>query len=603
MTRPGNDPLNTMRLSHAILALLICVLTGPASAQRDTPANNSGASIDPTYWPNDVFVIPYQWSSRTDPTTADKVILYLSRDRGANWSEVTRASPDVSSFVYHAAGDGELWFAVRTLDKSGRLWPSGGYAPELSVIVDTTIPAIGPITSSLDTAGRLRVRCEIRDANLDPAKVQLFARRSGDLQRIPVPLTTDGASTPGVVRAVAAWQAPAGADELVLELAAKDRAGNPAKASTHVRATPVVASGPTASGHWARQRSAAQQFSHRPISNQPIVGQQRATMFAPPTLTGQSGPQDPFLAAPPLELPNAGRWVSNPTPNPAPPQTSNNQQAWPADATAAVPFRASDPHAWSSVTTSSPDRVARPLGPSLDRSPYHSASASRGAIDSSGFSSGGPRATGGELLFVNGPRFALDYDLQSTGAWGVSKVEVWGTTDGGQTWRNYAEDSDNRSPVNISTPGPGRYGFRILVHGVGSLPPEAPKPGDRPEVEVEVDTQKPAAQITSVGQGDGYLGDHLIIGWRADDASLEARPISLFYSGSAAGPWVPIASNLENSGRYEWRLQRHLPTALLIRMEARDRAGNVTVLTTPRPVALNLAQPAATFRSARPIGG
>ncbi|MEM8864220.1 MAG: hypothetical protein AAGF31_01585 [Planctomycetota bacterium] len=571
--------------------------------QANRPAANPGP--EPVYWQQDVFVIPYQWSARNDAANATAVILYLSTDRGTNWAEVTRGKPEIQSFRYQAARDGEYWFAVRTIDQRGQMWPAGALEAELSVVVDTQIPKVTQLSGTLDSSGRLQVVCEATDANLDPASFELAVRstmpatQNGQgfgLQAAPeewirLPVTTSAAATPGVTRATATWQAPAGVKEVSLRLSVEDLAKNPAWASQKVFASPTPAA-PTA-----------------------------APMAAPPAsafgLAQQTGPRDPFLAAPALELPSAGQWQSGPEPPAVATAPESTGIPWPTDATAATPFRASDPEAWASRPTPAPIRHARPsFDRSLDRSPYHQASASRGTrrrqasstvVTSPHNDSFASDAPDDNLLFVNEERFALDYDLESTGNWGVSKVEVWGTADGGQTWRVFAQDSDNRSPVNITTPGEGRYGFRILVQGVGSLPVEPPAPGDRPEIQVEVDLQPPAAQFVSAGQGSGYLGDHLVIAWQAGDDYLLPRPVTLRYSDRPTGPWAVIASDLETGaagspGRYDWRLQRHLPSQVYLRMEVRDRAGNVTTVDTSQPVSIDFSQPAARLRAARPLG-
>ncbi len=144
------------------------------------------------------------------------------------------------------------------------------------------------------------------------------------------------------------------------------------------------------------------------------------------------------------------------------------------------------------------------------------------------------------------------------------------------------------------------------MQSVGGLDRRPPAPGDRPDVFVEVDRSKPIASLTGVNQPDGYFADHLIFSWQASDANLQERPVSLLYAARPSGPWQPIASNLENSGldnggRYSWRLQRHLPNPLYVRLEVRDRAGNIGVDQTPTPVAIRLAESSGQIRDARPL--
>jgi hypothetical protein len=205
-------------------------------------------------------------------------------------------------------------------------------------------------------------------------------------------------------------------------------------------------------------------------------------------------------------------------------------------------------------------------------------------------------------MMVSLRTFDLDYDLDEVGQWGVSRVELWGTRDGGRTWRQFAFDDDNRSPIRVTVEGEGIYGFRIIAQSPGGPATSQPQPGDVPELWVGVDLEKPFAELLSVEQGGGNQSDHLILRWRAEDMNFDRRPISLYYSSRAGGPWTAIATGLENTGQYSWRLERHLPAQFYIRLEARDLAGNLAAFQTSQPVALNQAQPAARLQGVRPAG-
>ncbi|MGL4511736.1 MAG: hypothetical protein ACRCT8_01485 [Lacipirellulaceae bacterium] len=203
---------------------------------------------------------------------------------------------------------------------------------------------------------------------------------------------------------------------------------------------------------------------------------------------------------------------------------------------------------------------------------------------------------------VNSTEFELDYELTQTGRWGVASVELWGTEDGGATWRRFAIDSDRQSPIHVTVPGEGNYGFRVLVESVGGLEAERPRGGDKPEVQVRVDLAAPRVTLARVEQGQGYFADQLRIDWRVEEEHATRAPIDLYYSNRASGPWLPVATALDDSGSHTWRLQRHLPQRLYLRLEARDAAGNVGSATTPEPITLELAQAAANLSGVRPVG-
>jgi hypothetical protein len=185
---------------------------------------------------------------------------------------------------------------------------------------------------------------------------------------------------------------------------------------------------------------------------------------------------------------------------------------------------------------------------------------------------------------VGSRTFALEYDLEDAGQWGVSKVELWGTRDDGRSWRSFARDDDHRSPLVVTVDDEGVYGFRIVVDGSGGVAAIPPRPGDVPDLWVAVDLHRPSIELTAIERGEGNQSDHLILHWDAVDDNLESRPIALFYSSRPTGPWSAIATSLQNTGEYAWRVDRHVPGRFYLRAEARDIAGNLAAYQTREPI-------------------
>jgi hypothetical protein len=202
---------------------------------------------------------------------------------------------------------------------------------------------------------------------------------------------------------------------------------------------------------------------------------------------------------------------------------------------------------------------------------------------------------------VGSRTFALEYDLDDAARWGITKVELWGTRDGGQTWHRFARDEDHRSPLTVTVDEEGLYGFRIVVEDAGAAA-QSPNPGDEPELWVAVDLHRPVIELTAIERGVGNLSDHLILRWQAADDNLDPRPIALFYSSRPAGPWSAIATNLEDTGEYAWRVQRHVPERFFLRVEARDTAGNLAAFQTREPIEVSPSDPTARLRGADSTG-
>ena len=186
---------------------------------------------------------------------------------------------------------------------------------------------------------------------------------------------------------------------------------------------------------------------------------------------------------------------------------------------------------------------------------------------------------------VNSRLFELIYDDDSVRPAG-GRIELWGTKDGGQTWKNFVTGDDCRKPLAISVDADGVYGFRAVavVAGAGGV---SPRSGELPEVWIGVDLTKPVTRIITAGEGAGADAGSLLITWEATDQTLAARPISLMFAENPSGPWTTIAAGLENTGRYVWTVPTRLPQRIYLRLEARDEAGNVGSFDTSEPVTLS----------------
>ena len=646
--------------------------TALAAAHDGPPSAASVVSTLPTpvYWRQTLFQIPYQWGSAAEPGAAHVVWLLVSKDHGATWQKISEAKPHVTSFSYRAEGEGEYWFAVRTLDRQGRQWPAGDYQPELRVIVDTTMPRIETLQASLRADGAVDIQWHGSDLNLDPNSWRIEAQTEALGSWQPVQRTESGepgAASFNIDTQIAAaalmshgttvWQPPAGQLPISIRATLLDRAGNSATFQTQVSSaaakTAAIHRLPPADALSATKASSLNSNLFDP----PTQNELAAAAVSPPVANLNSSPQ--------------GWSSSSAAPAASAQDTQPADQPWPPSAMARTPFRLSNggtvapndavttygnPTSATATHDLSHDAKPRQFRPSThDRyalhgephdlvessrspnaedglafqplAPYRQASIARVpengaaltppddpyaplAAAADGHSlwdneppaegNGGPLPPGVRPKLVGSRTFALEYELEKVGRWGVSNVELWGTRDGGQTWRSFARDEDQRSPMVVTVDEEGLYGFRIMVESSGTtaVPPMS---GDEPELWVAVDLNRPVAELTAIQPGDGNLADHLILRWRAVDDNLVPRPISLFFSSRPTGPWSAIATSLENTGEYAWRVERHVPTRFFLRLEARDTAGNLAAFQTREPIEFSAPAPAARLHGAAPV--
>ncbi len=714
---PGALCLAAVALAIGMLALI----TSVSFAQQTLPTPPATALLpEPIYWKQNLFLIPYQWNSAADTGAAQSVLLLVTKDHGATWQKISEAKPQVKAFNYHAEGDGEYWFAIRTVDRIGRQWPEGPYQPELRVIVDTTMPRIDALAGTVRENGVLEIDWRAIDINVDPKSWKIeIQNETGAWQPLPLASLNQSSSAaavqtaPGINAGRGSVMIPQGTRPTAVRATVMDRAGNSAAFQSVITSNPNAAPAPaapiaaspmavgsaatvpatpvqwptigSASGNVPSGVATGDPFQNRNSSPPPNpAGYPVVNPYAPPAtnLPSTSQPDVPTQAAPAVPPPVSG-WMSASTSAAAAPSPviQESAQAWPAGTTARAPFRlsgAGDSFSGDGLTTygnpsnlegpvasvpastpgqiesgdrfaqlpsthqmpnapplaaaatnapvgdirptESPDQQSGPTFQPLE--PFRKASMTRlPATDAALTMPGGPspaspvdvapprrgpevatQTSNSQMKLVGSRTFELEYVLDDVGHWGVSRVELWGTRDGGRTWRSYGQDDDHRSPLRVTVDEEGTYGFRIMVEGAGGPAALPPQPGDAPELWIAVDLKRPVVELTSIQPGTGNLTDHLILRWRAVDENLEARPISLFYSSRSAGPWSAIATSLENNGEYAWRIERHVPARCYLRLEARDAAGNLAAYQTLQPVELASQQPTGRIRSVESIG-
>lgn len=225
-------------------------------------------------------------------------------------------------------------------------------------------------------------------------------------------------------------------------------------------------------------------------------------------------------------------------------------------------------------------------------SPSQGFSMAKGAIAPNFAPVSMPRQSG-NVRVVNQRQFQIGYRIEEVGPSGISSVELFITQDQGATWYRYGEDADKRSPFLVNVPREGSYGFSLLVRSGVGLAADPPQPGERPSIMVQVDETAPKVQLLPPEQGRGNAMNKLLLRWIVQDENLAAQPVSLWYGGSPNGPWLPIASALENSGSFIWNMPQGLGPRIHFRIEAVDIAGNLQRIDTTEPTLIDLSKPTA----------
>jgi len=457
-------------------------------------------------------------------------------------STSSHVKPEKGSFVFRAPHDGEYWYCIRTVDKRGQVRPDVPFTPQLKVVVDTVAPRLD-LTAARGEAGEIVARWQAVDPNLKLGSFKLEYRADPSTPWEAVAVDSPPSAMRHTLSGEATWwPKTSNSGSIAVRATIADNASNPAVSQAAVASNDAAASNPTPSD---------------PAATPPAAATSDSTRWPPDRSTtdpvARSASRDSSAAKEP-----SGR-------------DSNWRQAGSA---------AKKPPAGARVP-------AQPVG-------TNSASGRPSALD---FALLPP----GEIpRMVNSRSFELEYEIDSVGPSGIAKVELWGTRDGGRTWSSIGADADNRSPMNISVPAEGIYGFRIVVQSGSGLGGRPPGPGDMPEIWIGVDLTKPLGRITAAEVAADT--SELLVKWEASDERPDPRPITITFGGAVGGPWMPVASGLENTGSYRWRLDNRVPDQIFLRLEVRDEAGNVGLFELPEPVSLDRSRPEGHIKGVRPLG-
>ncbi|XZE45848.1 hypothetical protein SH467x_001106 [Pirellulaceae bacterium SH467] len=513
------------------------------------------------HWPRLDFVIPFQIDSNGQ--SPQEVLLEVSEDGGQNWSMCSRGDTRTRQFQYRAARDGTYIFRLKSIDSAGRRFINPG--EPLRIAVDTSKPNASLIID-IDPRGEMLAEFLASDSALDAANISLEYQTESTGRWVPISFQLNQSTTPGEVSGYGTWSLPDNAKQLVVRLIAKDLAGN----ATEVTRLPQL---PKTAVHGLGMQLASQPKGLAPQPSTDIV-----------------------LNPVPRRVPSTGLPVRELT-------DSELESIRGGDATMLA------------NTKNSQSLLAREPSPFPGESIGHEAnSRSPGATTPNANPAsvpslptlGAPQSPARkpleqEPLYANTRAFSLDYRIENDPGAPITEVELWGTIDEGRTWEVWGLDPDRTSPFDIEVENDGLFGFRMVIVGANGLASNRPRPGDKADTWILVDTVPPQSRLASALYGTGKEVGSLVIEYRAQDEYLGERPISLFYAESPTGPWQVISRGIRNQGRFVWPSNPNLPPTIYLKMETVDLAGNITSSTLDIPIQVEGIAPRGRIQGFRPL--
>jgi len=518
---------------YNVRAVLFLLVAGLLPIGGEALCRAASIPTRPVYTNKPRFRIPFRYDAvEMQRLGAGEVRLYVSANRGRSWRQTQSVAPSKARFDFAAPGDGQYWFAVRTVDARGQLHPGGRVAqPGLMVVVDATQPRLQVRLRQLEP-GKVELQWSAQDDHLDLSSLKLEYMQSGTLKwnRVGIVPQANGRTS---------WSVTKGGF-VAVRGSIKDLASNVGTAQIQVQIEPASQ-----------------------VVPQPKIPDNYS---------------QPIAIAPPMDTPAAG------IPN-SPASSGAFPSLQPPRSTAA-----------SSLPASSLPRDATfgpAVSTNAGLLPSPRGSTGRVGVNGQFASWGNRPPVFSRGRVVRSKKFQIRYKFEDVGPSGVGNVELYITENNGGKWYKYGNDSDRRSPFEVKVPREGTYGFSLRVRSGVGLAADPPQPGEKPAITVTFDNTPPVARLLPLRQGRGAALNKILIQWTVTDAFLAERSVSLSFAPSPNGPWQPIIGGQANNGRYLWTVGPRMPQRIYVRLTTQDAAGNSTTITSPQPVTIDLTRPSA----------
>ncbi len=534
---------------------------------------------------NPEFPLNFQESARAG---IREVLVYASADKGRNWEQIVSVPATKDRFTFYARSDGMYWLQVAIVNQQGIQLPDNktllSRGPDQVIVVDTLNPVIKSFQAQRH-GDEVFVSWDVQESNPDLSKeafrLEFQVKDSVLATWTPVPIQPS-------LQGKTSFRAGTN-QTIIVRLTVRDLAGNQSY-------SPAEVSGTIAAAGFTTEKNTE---TPQPTPNFPTIPND---ILVP----GGNTPMKPLDLPPPPKGIGDGGTPKNPFPvtpiGIVPPPTKElSSEKVVAD-------------------TRMPPEPVKPITPPTGGIPRP---ASEGGLDVKPIAhTSSARKALPTAQFVREHQVLLQYRLNRVGPSGIGGVELWLTKDDGDTWERYAEDNDASTapPQGIQertfdlrdreTDAPfadGIYGFSLVVKNRAGMG-KKPRPGDVPEIRVEIDTKTPEAQLFQPVP-DPQHPDQLLIKWNATDKNLGPAPIQLEYAEKREGPWQSIKTDLANTGRYtnqhvtgdySWKVPPSTPVQVYLRLRVIDRAGNEGVAVTRDPQFVDLVEPEGALIGVQP---
>jgi len=558
----------------AAWAASLALWGGVASAQEGADSKRPSKEV---YINKRDFEIPVVLNK--SPDQIKELHLWFSADQGKTWEIKRTVPPTRKSFVFSAPSDGEYQFTLAHVKLDGTNVPADVKSKPagMRVIVDTTAPDIRLKPMRLEANQHVGVSWTIDEPNPDlkTLQVKLKTKQERGWHELNVRQAIEGKID---------WPTDPG-DDYVVEVSLMDRAGNQGSKTLDIsgyggeptsRNLPPIAKADLPKNDLLDAPPAPSKGAT------PLTGFEDLLEPAPPKVARKSEPtimpevastkprtmeptyREPVGAERPTSVPQsstamtdalkaAAANIFNPSAIDMPPQKPAGEEEVVATR---MPKKAAEETSLKQVTHT---EALKPVEP--------------------------------KIKLVNSPRFRMRYSVAGVGPSGVGAVELWMTKDNGATWALAGTDPDLESPIDVNLPGDGHYGLTVVVKNKAGGGQRKPVAGEQPQLRVDVDTDAPFAKLTKVDADPASPRDSMMMAWETEDEHPAERAVDLYFTHDPERGWYKIAGGLPPKGTHSWKVPQGVPYQVYFMLMARDQAGNVEKIYSPKPISIDLSNP------------
>jgi hypothetical protein len=186
------------------------------------------------------------------------------------------------------------------------------------------------------------------------------------------------------------------------------------------------------------------------------------------------------------------------------------------------------------------------------------------------------------------------------GNFGSTPIQPAYSADGGATWINIGSAIANSGSLSWVTPTGNGTNYKVRVTATDVVGFVA---SDVSLTPFGLDSTPPAVSLTTLNGGQTIAGNGATraITWSASDANFGSSPIGIEYSANSGASWTSIASNLANSGTYNWTVSVADGTQYRLRITATDSVGNSATAASASDFTITSSAPNLTQTVASPI--